>query len=130
MSGAIREAKGFTLLELLIAMAIFSVLVTGSYSLLRSVRTTHEAADAIWTRLDSLQRTQITLQKDFFQLARRPVRNELGEREAALFAGSAGEVSFTRHGWRNFTGALQVRGRPVAAPVPDGARPGIGAALA
>ena len=86
-------------------MAVFSVLAVGSYNLLRSVRATYEAADASWVRLDSLQRTLVTVQKDFSQLAMRPIRNGAGEREAALVAAGPDKVTFTRYGWRNFTRA-------------------------
>ncbi|WP_281647530.1 type II secretion system minor pseudopilin GspJ [Parendozoicomonas sp. Alg238-R29] len=97
---------GFTLLELLIAIAIFGLLAAGCYRLFKSVSSTHEVASAIWRQNSELQRSLAIIQKDFSQLAIRPIRNEFGDREPALTTALQKTlVTFTHHGWRNHTGA-------------------------
>ncbi len=96
--------NGFTLLELLIAVAIFALLSAGCYRIFRAVTGTSEVTTAIWEGTGELQKALLIIQKDFQQLAIRPVRNEFGDQEPA-FRADNGQIRFTRHGWRNFTGA-------------------------
>ncbi|MGE0386312.1 MAG: type II secretion system minor pseudopilin GspJ [Gammaproteobacteria bacterium] len=94
------RARGFTLVEMLVALAIFAVLATMAYrgleTLLRaSSRTTEHAG-----RLAALQRTFTLLQLDLEQAAPRPVRDELGDPIPALAGGTAAAplVELTRAG--------------------------------
>ncbi len=100
-----QRCAGFTLLELLIAIAIFSLLASGCYSLFKSVSRTHEITSALWQDSGEVQRALLLMNKDFIQIVPRPIRDELGEKEVA-FGGSdeEGEVVMTRGGWRNITG--------------------------
>ncbi|MCL6271146.1 type II secretion system minor pseudopilin GspJ [Sansalvadorimonas sp. 2012CJ34-2] len=94
--------QGFTLLELLIAIAIFALLSAGCYRIFKAVTSTKEVTEAIWEYTGEVQKAFLIIQKDFFQVAIRPVRNELGDREPAVQSEN-GRITFTRHGWRNFT---------------------------
>jgi general secretion pathway protein J len=89
---------GFTLLELLIAMAVFSILATMAYGGLNSVLSTREATDRAAEELDSLQRTFLFLQQDLLQAVGRSVRDELGDPEPSLEGGLDAEalLSLTR----------------------------------
>ena len=95
-------ARGLTLLELLIAIAIFSLLSVGSYRILKGVTETHRVAGRLWSDNNEMQRALLLLQKDLLQVALRPIRNEFGDQEPALKADGR-QLTFTRHGWRNFT---------------------------
>jgi general secretion pathway protein J len=94
--------RGFTLLELLVALAIFGLLATMSYSGLQAVMTqqsrTEEAAD----RLAELQKLYLIMQRDIEQVVLRPIRDEYGDTQPALIGGET--LQLTRAGWRNPVG--------------------------
>ena len=93
-----RLAHGFTLLELLIALAIFGLLSVMSYSGLTSVLDQHARTDAAADRLGELQKIYLLMQRDFEQIVARPVRSEYGDQLAAVEGGEV--LQFTRGGWR------------------------------
>jgi len=103
----VRREHGFTLIEVLVAMAIFGVLTILAYMLLGQ---TLESADRLTERMDRLQAVQRTvrfLSNDFVQAAPRPVRLELGDSMGpAVFTGPGGEFSLeiTHGGWGNPAG--------------------------
>ncbi|MTI14333.1 type II secretion system minor pseudopilin GspJ [Sansalvadorimonas verongulae] len=108
ISNAKRQSRksGFTLLELLIAIAIFSLLAAGCYRLFKSVSSTHEVTLALFEQSSEMQRALAILNTDLSQMAMRPIRNEFGDYEAAVTTNAQNAlVTFTRHGWRNYTNA-------------------------
>lgn len=90
---------GFTLLEMLIALAIFSLLAVMSYGGLRTVMEQQAQTEADAERLGALQKTYLIMQRDIEQFVPRPIRDEYGDTQPAL---SGGEVlQLTRGGWNN-----------------------------
>jgi general secretion pathway protein J len=77
-------ALGFTLLELLIAMVIFSIMSLMAYAGLNSVMTSNRATQEQEEVLKNLQRTMMFLEKDIRQLVARPRHAGYGESLAAL----------------------------------------------
>ena len=100
-----RPARGFTLLELMVAIAIFSFLATAMYTGIRQIIIERELVLERGAELASLQRAVRYLNNDFSQLHPRPVRDELGrDRVGALITDPARDVvglEFSRDGWRN-----------------------------
>lgn len=97
------RATGFTLLELLIALAIFAIMSIIAYGGLRTVLETRDHAAAAAERLAALQLAFVIMGRDLEQAIDRPVRDEFGDRERAM-EGSAETLEFTRGGWRNPAG--------------------------
>jgi general secretion pathway protein J len=94
-----KYCRGFTLLELLVALAIFSVIAVMAYGGLATVldqsALTEERAD----QLGMLQKTYLIMQRDLEQVVPRAVRDEFGDRLAPLTGTPL--FQFTRGGWRN-----------------------------
>lgn len=75
---------GFTLLELLVAVAIFALLGVGSYRLLASTIATREASKTHDMALVQLQRTFTIMNRDMAQAVGRSVRDQYGDAQPAL----------------------------------------------
>ncbi len=92
--------RGFTLLEIIIALAIFAVvmvLVAGGLSM---VVRAEEQIHVRVHRLAELQFAMLVITHDLEQIVNRPVRNEAGELENALIvnANANKQLVFTRGG--------------------------------
>ncbi|USE38811.1 type II secretion system minor pseudopilin GspJ [Endozoicomonas sp. SCSIO W0465] len=98
-----RVTSGFTLLELMVAIAMFGMISTAAYKLFMSVTRAQETTQSVLDGLDKLQRAEIVLEKDLYQITRRPVRDESGIQQPALKAPGLGGtlMEFTRSGWQN-----------------------------
>nr|WP_241664462.1 type II secretion system minor pseudopilin GspJ [Ningiella ruwaisensis] len=100
-------AKGFTLVELIIAIAIFGLIALAANQVLSQVTGSSELSDAELEELQNLQRAMLVIERDFQQMVDRVPRiqgqdNELvvtgGEYE---FESDAYGIGFVRNGWHN-----------------------------
>ena len=91
---------GFTLLELVVVMAIFAVLSVMAYGGLANILTARTQVAQSLERTAALQKGYLRLRNDFQQLRARPARDNYGTPQPALQA-DRGVVEFTRGGWRN-----------------------------
>jgi general secretion pathway protein J len=71
-------SKGFTLLELLVAVFISALMLTLGYGALNQAAAHRDRLDTAQQSLTDLQRAVHLLTQDFAQMAPRPVRDELG----------------------------------------------------
>jgi general secretion pathway protein J len=104
---SIRPGNGFTLIELIAAMAIFSLLAVAMYGGTQWVMLEREIILERQGELHQLQRSVRYLSDDFAQLQNRAVRDELGRDSlAALLIDPANQflVELTHDGWRNPAG--------------------------
>ncbi|MEQ8234308.1 MAG: type II secretion system minor pseudopilin GspJ [Gammaproteobacteria bacterium] len=93
-----RSFGGFTLLELLVAVAIFTVLGVLAYGGLRNVVNLDAGLRDASQRYERLEFALLVIEQDLRHAAPRSVRDELGEQVPALRAGLEGDVlSLTRH---------------------------------
>jgi len=94
--------EGFTLLELLVALAIFGLLAAMSYSGLQAVLQQQSYTEQAAERLGALQKLYLIMQRDIEQIVARTVRDEFGDAQPPVVGGDA--LQFTRGGWRNPAG--------------------------
>jgi general secretion pathway protein J len=95
------RSRGFTLLELVVALAVFAVLATLAYGSLARLL---EARDTLAARADALgrlQRAQAQLARDCAALVARPVRDELGDPEPSLRRAPDGSLELTHGAFGN-----------------------------
>jgi len=96
--------NGFTLLELMVAMVIFSLMSVMAYSALAAVFKSNEVVSEQELRLKKLQRSMMFIERDFRQLVLRPKSSGYGQPPLpALDSGldSEGVIEFTRAGNSN-----------------------------
>lgn len=98
--------RGFTLLELLVAMAIFAVMSVMAYSGLRSMIDTREHVEKEAEKLAEMQLAFTFLERDIQQASARTVRDESGELLAAMMWDDLldPQMEFTKYGYPNPTG--------------------------
>jgi general secretion pathway protein J len=98
--------RGFTLIEILVAMAIFTLIGLASTGLLTTVIDSNSLSQERFEKLQLLQRAMVTIERDIQQAVSRPVRVN-GEKRKAVMAGgdvdgSDGDgIGFVRGGWHN-----------------------------
>ncbi|MBA6295302.1 type II secretion system minor pseudopilin GspJ [Colwellia sp. MB02u-9] len=103
-----KRSQGFTLLEVLIAIAIFSVISMASFSIFETVINSDAATKARTDRINELQRGFLIIERDMLQIARRSVRlngeaplSDFLHTDNDSFTSSEQAIAFVRHGWTN-----------------------------
>ena len=114
--------RGFTLLELLVALAVFSIMAIAAYSGLRNVLYTRAAVEEQNRRLAAVQLAVYRLEQDIEQAAPRGIRDEYGEPQNALLGGKFTDdrLIMTRAGWDNPLGQPRANLQRVAYRLRDG----------
>ncbi|MBB5020891.1 type II secretion system minor pseudopilin GspJ [Desulfurispira natronophila] len=96
------QQQGFTLLEVLIAIGIFTIIGVGSYQLLNSIFTTQDHTQSQSQEMRQLQRALQTLAMDLEQSTYRSIRDEFGDFQHALLLNEGMYMlEITRRGWLN-----------------------------
>lgn len=132
--------NGFTLVEMLVALALFAVIATGALGLLRFSVDAELASRDKTESIANERRFLSVWTADMAQAVPRPSRDQSGAPRPAFEANSDGVlIRFTRSGWDNVDGAprpslQKVEYRITAKalvragyPYPDGAAPEAGA---
>src|SRR3989338_10160394 len=100
------KVKAFTLIEIMIALFIFAIMAvmaaTGLFAIIKS-RDITEKHNA---RIVQLQTAMVIMQQDFQQLIDRPITDELGQPQPALWV-TNNQIIFTRAGYVNPLGVYQ-----------------------
>ncbi|MEE8365301.1 MAG: type II secretion system minor pseudopilin GspJ [Gammaproteobacteria bacterium] len=92
--------QGFTLLEMLVAVAIFAVMAGIAYSSLnQTVKIGNQVSEA-GHRLSELQFALTYFNRDWMQVSPRKIRNQYGDTENQVVLAD-NSISFTRSGWGN-----------------------------
>ena len=95
------HARGFTLLELVAALAIFAMMSVMAYGGVSALITTREGLDVSYERLQNWQLATHRLRLDLTQVRERPVRDEFGDVQPALHEPEEGRLELTHGGRRN-----------------------------
>jgi general secretion pathway protein J len=97
------KLDGFTLLELLVAVAVFAILSSMAYGGLRNVIDNSQQTELSMQRLQQVQLAMLKISRDFTQLSQRNIRDEYGNPNNYIMAGEGGDVfiEFSRGGRRN-----------------------------
>jgi general secretion pathway protein J len=99
--------RGFTLLEIVIAIGIFSLLALGANSVLSTVTTSSEVSAKREAQFEQLQRAMLIIERDFLQIQARIPRTQGLENDLVILGGEfefesdAYGIGFVRGGWRN-----------------------------
>ncbi len=95
------RTQGFTLLELVAALAIFALLAVMAYGGLDSILATKRGVGAAQERITLWQKGIFRLRTDLESAANRPIRDEFGDLQPALYLNQRGALEFTHSGRRN-----------------------------
>lgn len=97
--------SGFTLIEIMVALAVFGVLSALAYMTLGQTLDNSDMLTERMDRLQAVQRTMSYLSTDLLQAAPRPIRADLGSEPALRSTfGSEFALELTRNGWPNSAG--------------------------
>ncbi|WP_354623167.1 type II secretion system minor pseudopilin GspJ [Psychromonas sp. MME2] len=109
-----RVNQGFTLLEVLIAIAIFALLSLTAYQVLKGVIESGQISKEHSDSLTQLQRAMLIIEQDFSQIVARTSRDDGNIEETlyviraakSLFESDDQGIEFNRLGWQNPLGLL------------------------
>jgi len=99
-------SRGFTLIEILVAVAIFGLLSIAAYTILDAGMRSRQQTEERLSQLEIVQRAIHTIEQDLRMLSARQVRDEFGDKVPILRgeseqSGLQTYFEFTRAGWRN-----------------------------
>ena len=98
--------RGFTLFEMVIAIAIFMVMGAIAYPGLTHMAKTGQIIGEANQRISELQFAVTYLSRDWMQVSPRKVRNRFGDEESNVLI-EDNRITFTRGGRSNLTGQLR-----------------------
>jgi len=102
------KQQGFTLLEVLVAISIFSVVSLASFTIFDTVLRGDESSKVRSERQNELQRAFLLIERDLLQIAKRSMRVN-GEAPSKNFLQTSDDsfladeqaIAFVRYGWTN-----------------------------
>jgi general secretion pathway protein J len=105
---ASKSSAGFTLIEILVAIAIFTMLSFSAYQVLNQTQRSNQQSIEVTGRLKEVQRAMVIIDNDFRQMAPRQFRTNGQETsqkllwwQEGLLESESNGVLFTRLGWHN-----------------------------
>ena len=98
---SVHAQRAFTLIEILIALAVFAVIGVLASRILTGMVDVNEGTRMRGDSLFAAQRAMSLIERDVEQLAHRSVRDQLGDFLPAVSVGDGTLFEFTRRGWQN-----------------------------
>lgn len=108
-----KDERGFTLVEMLVALSIFAAIAAMGVALLRSSVDTQDAVQGRLQAMGGINRVRAVMANDLAQAVQRPTRGPAGEAVPA-FIGSATGFAFVHAGAATLDGAARPRVERVA----------------
>lgn len=102
-----RQQRGLTLVELILAIGIFALMAAMAYGGLGSVISQQEQISEHQDDLRAIQQTYSWMQRDLTQIVNRPVNDGFGGQLDAVEGGNNKWLAFTRTGHINPAGQLR-----------------------
>ncbi|WP_440054325.1 type II secretion system minor pseudopilin GspJ [Pseudoalteromonas sp. T1lg65] len=100
--------QGFTLIEVLLALTILSVVVMATHQILESTLNAQQASEETIAEMEQFQTAFRLMDQDFSQMTKREVRNEAGDFSPTYIIHGRYElesqydgIAFVRDGWTN-----------------------------
>lgn len=118
-----RARHGFTLVEVLIALAVTAFVAAAAYAGVAAVISGVESTRAVAERTASINRALALISRDLRQFIDRGVRDEFGQEQPGLSGGRLARfpLTLTRAGWHNSAGHARSSLERVAYVFEDGA---------
>ena len=115
--------RGFTLLELLLAVSLLAIVTATAFVGFNSMLATKDSVETAGDRLAVIQKAFIMMGRDFAQISPRSIRDEYGFRQPAVYRRTSGffGLEFTRNGWLNSGAHSRSNLQRVAYGLVDGA---------
>lgn len=98
-----RRTRGFTLIEILVAVVVLSIMAVAAYAGLNALIRTRESDKRAMQGFKQLQLAMVTMTRDVEQAVARPIRHASGDMAAGMIGGNRNvpELVFTRSGRPN-----------------------------
>lgn len=98
-----KRARGFTLIEILVAVVVLSIMAVAAYAGLNALIRARESDKRAMQGFKQLQLAMVTMTRDVQQAVARPIRHASGDMAAGMIGGSKNvpELAFTRAGRPN-----------------------------
>lgn len=101
------RSRGFTLIEILVALLILGIMSALGYNTYRAARISAERAEESMKRTREIEFGMRMMVQDFAEMVPRPIRDPLGQSRLPALRGGASATSLvdlTRAGWSNTAG--------------------------
>lgn len=98
------NSTGFTLIEVVVALAVFAVVGTMAFTGLNAILKQQSGLQQRSEQIKDLQLALKYLERDISQIIPRVVRDQYGDEQPAFSADENSIMSFTYSGWRNPAG--------------------------
>lgn len=113
------NSAGFTLIEIVVALAVFAVVGTMAFTGLNAILKQQAGLQQRSEQIKDLQLALKYLERDISQIIPRAVRDQYGDEQPAFSADENSIMSFTYSGWRNPAGLSRSHLQRVAYEVSD-----------
>lgn len=103
MTATNRNQRGFTLFEMVVAVAIFALMAVIAFGGLNEMTRNGQAVSDANDRLADIQFAVVYFNRDWTQVSPRKIRNQFGDEESNIVIADD-SITFTRSGWSNLLG--------------------------